>query len=84
VIGRFGTSSSTGLDDDKSLESDESIESVGFSLEDFAAANVNNVRIRSNVRRKDIERMEVRFHEQIPSTRGGRLMLSNASAHAEL
>jgi len=48
------------MDDDKSLGSEGSLDSVGYTLDEFSAVNKNNIRIRSAVRKKEIERMEVR------------------------
>jgi hypothetical protein len=65
---RFGTHGS-GMDDEKSVGSDHSMESASFSLDDFSNVNKNNLRVRSNVRKKEIERQEVRaslWHACLP------------------
>lgn len=60
VCVRFGSSSNATLDDDKSLGSEQSLESTSFSLDEFSNVNRNNLRVRSSVRKKEIERLEVR------------------------
>ena len=56
---RFGSSASATMDDEKSLGSEASIESTGFSLDDFSNVNKNNLRVRSGFRKKEVERSEV-------------------------